>query len=437
MSEKQWAIVGGGLLGMTLAYELSRRGRQVTLFEAASTLGGLASTWEIGGITWDRHYHVTLYSDQFLRGILSALDLDRQMCWRKTQTGFYSGGSLHPFTTTIDFARFPVLTPLEKIRLAATILRASRFQRWQELENISVEQWLTQLSGAAVFQKIWRPLLKAKLGDDYQSTSATFIWATMQRMYAARRSGLKQEFFGYLPGGYSRMLDAYQSLLERMGVSIRVNARVQNVSCCARKQMSVRLSSGETICFERVIMTAPAPIAAALCPELTDAEKASLGSVSYLGIICASALLRKPLSRFYITNILDETIPFTGLIEMSALVDQAEFGNRHLIYIPRYLRPDHPDFTRSDADLEREMLDGVHRMHPTLDERDVLACKLSRVRYVFPRPQCASRDVPPVDMSVTGLHLVNSAHILNGTLNANETVSLAQKEAQRLHETYQ
>ena len=34
--------------------------------------------------------------------------------------------------------------------------------------------------------------------------------------------------------------------------------------------------------------------------------------------------------------------------------------------------------------------------------------------------------------SVPGIHIVNSAHILNGTLNVNETVQLAEREAKRL-----
>jgi len=39
--------------------------------------------------------------------------------------------------------------------------------------------------------------------------------------------------------------------------------------------------------------------------------------------------------------------------------------------------------------------------------------------------------VPPEDATVPGLHLVNSAHILNGTLNVNETVQLAERAARR------
>ena len=47
-------------------------------------------------------------------------------------------------------------------------------------------------------------IIAAKLGESYQKTSAVFIWATIQRLYGARRSGLKKEMFGFVPGGYKK-----------------------------------------------------------------------------------------------------------------------------------------------------------------------------------------------------------------------------------------
>jgi glycine/D-amino acid oxidase-like deaminating enzyme len=42
---ERWAIVGGGILGMTLAHRLAQNGKSVTLFEGAKQLGGLADAW--------------------------------------------------------------------------------------------------------------------------------------------------------------------------------------------------------------------------------------------------------------------------------------------------------------------------------------------------------------------------------------------------------
>jgi uncharacterized protein with NAD-binding domain and iron-sulfur cluster len=57
---QHWAIIGGGVLGMTLAHRLAQQGERVTLCEAAPQLGGLASAWSLGDVVWDRHYHVTV-----------------------------------------------------------------------------------------------------------------------------------------------------------------------------------------------------------------------------------------------------------------------------------------------------------------------------------------------------------------------------------------
>jgi protoporphyrinogen oxidase len=433
-STQDYAIVGGGLLGMTLAWELAKGGHRISLFEAGSSPGGLASAWQIGDIVWDRHYHVTLFSDAYLRSLLGELGLDREMQWRKVRTGFYCNGSLHPFSRPVDFLRFPLLGPIDKLRFALAITRASRIESPAEIEGLTVEEWLVKISGKTVYEAMWRPLLRCKLGDDYQTTSASFIWATIRRLYAARRTGTRQELFGYLPGGYSRMLQAFAAALERSGVRIYLDSPVHEVVRCPDHRIEVR-SAAAAQCFDRVVITAPAAIAAQLCPQLTSAETELLLDVDYRGVICTSLLLSRPLSDYYITNIADGSISLTGVIEMSALVDREAFRGHALVYLPRYLHPQHSAFKQSDQQLESESIAELRRIHPSLRDNEILACRVSRARYVFPRPTPGSRKrQPPVDTSVPGIHILNSTHIGDGTLNVNETVQLARVQAWRLHE---
>src|SRR3978361_103917 len=135
---QQFGIVGGGMLGLTIAYRLARLGHAVTVYEAAPELGGLAAPWELGDLVWDRHYHVILASDSFLRGLLRELNLEHQLAWVSTQTGFFAEGQLHPFTTPKDFFRFPALGWTDKARLLATIFSNARRQDGASLERILV-----------------------------------------------------------------------------------------------------------------------------------------------------------------------------------------------------------------------------------------------------------------------------------------------------------
>jgi protoporphyrinogen oxidase len=431
MSERI-AVIGGGVLGMTLALRLAQQGRQVTLFEAADHFGGLADAWQLDDVVWDRHYHVTLLSDQKTRGILQELGLDADMQWVETKTGFFSDGKLFSVSNTVEFLQFPALRFLDKIRLGLTISYASKITNWRKLEKLTAAAWLEKLSGKRAFQKIWLPLLRSKLGDNYAKASASFIWAIIARMYAARRTGLKKEMFGYLPGGYARMLDRFTAYLQQQGVTLRPSHRVEQV-VAENGVVNVSFHNGHREQFDQVVLTMAAGIAANVCPQLQPQERELCKNVEYQGIVCASLLLKQPLSSFYVTNITDTWVPFTGVIEMTALVDKAEFGGRNLVYLPKYVPIDDPMFEESDASIRDRFLGALVQMYPKFDRADVLTFKLSRVRQVFAITTINySEKMPPMHSSVPGVHMVNSAHIPNGTLNVNESIQLAEMAAAEL-----
>lgn len=424
---ERWGVIGGGFLGMTLALRLAQRGHEVVLLERAPQLGGLAGTWQLGPVHWDRHYHVTLYSDTCLRGLLEELGLEQDLRWVQTRTGCYGGGELYSVSDAIEFLRFPPLRLVDKLRLAGTIVLASRIRDWRRLEGQDVSDWLRRWSGRRTFDAFWRPLLRAKLGDNYQRTSAAFIWAVIQRLYAARRHGLKRERFGYLPGGYARILDRFAQVLVEHGVELRTSSTVTGVHS-EGGEVLVRVAQRGDERFDEVVLTSPAPVIPGLVPQLNDAEKVRFESIDYQGIVCASILLRRPVAGYYLTNIIDEDLPFTGVVEMTALVDPAWFGGHHLVYLPRYVAADDPFMELEDEQVQQRFLEGLMRMHPHLHEDDVLAFRISRVRYVLPIPRLAySSHLPPVTTSVPGVHVVNSAQIVNGTLNVNETIQLAER----------
>ncbi|WP_404789535.1 NAD(P)/FAD-dependent oxidoreductase [Altericista sp. CCNU0014] len=430
---QNWAVVGGGMLGMTLAYRLAQQGQQVTLFEAATELGGLASAWQLDDIIWDRHYHVTLLSDLTLRSLLQELDLERDMEWVETKTGVYAGGKLYSVSNAIEFLQFPPLRLIDKLRLGLTILYGARIKNWKRLETIPVTTWLKRWSGDRTFQTFWLPLLRAKLGDNYKIASASFIWSTIARLYAARRTGLKKELFGYLPGGYARILKRFGEVLTETGVTICLGDRATQVRQTPSGQFRLEFENGKTVTFDRAILTTAAPIAARLCPQLSAREKALLEGIQYQGILCASALLKQPLSTYYVTNITDDWVPFTGIIEMTALVKPKAFGGRSLVYLPKYVPAADSAFERSDEELEAAFIRALERMYPHFQQSDVLRFQVSRVNYVVAVPTLNySQNLPPMQTSLAGLHIVNSAHILNGTLNVNETVQLAEQTAAML-----
>lgn len=381
---------------------------------------------------WDRHYHVTLLSDRYLLSLLEELGLKRDIEWIQTRTGFYTDQTFYSMSNTIEFLRFPPLNLIDKLRLGGTIVYASRIKDWKRLEKVLVEKWLRRWSGHRTFEKIWLPLLRAKLGDLYKTTSAAFIWAIIARMYAARRSGLKKEMFGYVPGGYARILERFADVLTEDGVQVALSHMATAVE---RQADGVRIQfrNGHQETFDHVLITAAAPIAARLCHGLSTDEQERLKGIQYQGIICASLLLKEPLADFYVTNITDAWVPFTAVIEMSALVDRKHFDGHSLVYLPKYVSPDDPAFLWSDEEVKEKFLGALERMYSKFRREDVLCFRVSRVKYVLAISTLNySGHLPPMATSIPGVHIINSCHIVNGTLNVNETVQLAEKAAAAL-----
>ena len=426
------AVIGGGILGMAAALRLAEQGHKVSLFEANKSLGGLAAPWQIDNITWDKYYHVVLLSDSYTRKLLSEIGLNKKVNWVETKTGFYSDGKLHSMSNLIEFFKFPPIGLIDKFRLGLTIFVASRIKNHQKLEKILVEDWLRKWSGKNTFDKIWLPLLNAKLGESYKETAASFIWATIQRMYAARRTGLKKEMFGYVEGGYATVLSEFEKVLKEKGIEIFKDHRIEKIE---KTEDSFQLSfeNRATYNFDKVISTLPSKATAMACPQLQPAEKEKLEKVQYLGVVCTSILLRKPISEYYVTNITDKDNPFTGIIEMGALVDKKNFDGNSLIYLPKYVKASDPFFKKPDSEVEQVFLDALFRMYPSLNRDDLVAVKTARTANVFPLPTLGySQSLTPMKSSVEGLYIINSSYITNSTLNVNDTVKLAEENCNKL-----
>ena len=336
---------------MTLAHRLAQHGQTVILFEESQELGWLACPWRLGNVVWDKHYHVILLSDSCLRSLLAELGLEQDIKWVETRTGFYAGGKLYSMSNALDFLRFPPLSWIGRLRLGLTVLVASKTKDWRRLESVHATEWLRRWSGSQTTEKIWFPLLRAKLGENYTKASAAFIWAIIARMYAARRTGLKKEMFGYVPGGYARILKRLGETLLSEGVQVNLGLRARKVEREAHR-VSVTFDDGHREYFDQVVLTMPAPIAESLCSGLSQDESLRLRQIQYQGVICASLLLKQPLAGYYVTNIIDSWVPFTAVIEMSTLVDRQLFGGNSLVYLPKYVTPEDPLFTTPDQEIQ-------------------------------------------------------------------------------------
>ena len=421
-------ILGGGITGLTAAFYLLRRGAEVTVLERSTEAGGLASSFDFGPFSWDRFYHCILTSDRPLLQLISDLGLEPELRWTSTKTGFFSAGKLYSMSSTLDFLRFPPLTLWEKARLGAGILYASRIRDGQPLEAEFASEWLTRIFGRQNYQKMWAPLLKCKLGACRDEASAAFIWATISRLYSTREGDAsRKECLGYVRGGYRTVLERLLREIKAMSGEVRTGVEVKRVYS---QGGSLRvLSQTDEFKFDRVISTLPSPVLAKVAPQLEPEYVEKLTSVKYLGVVCFALLLRRSLTPYYVTNLIED-VPFTGVIEMTNLISADQTAGRHLVYLPKYTSPGDPLFEASEESIWSTFREGLRQVVPDLQDSDIEARHLFRERFVQPMPVLHySRIVPPMQTNIEGLLTANTTQIINSTLNNNEMVKIARRAA--------
>ena len=419
------------MMGLATAFYLNKKGHQVTILEKEREIGGLSRSTEIlPGIYWDRFYHVILSSDTELLNFIDEIGLTFDVQFRETKTGFYTDGQLHSMSTTMEFLKFKPLTLIDKFRLGAGIFYTSRLNNWKRLEKIYVKAWLTRVFGRRNYEKMWGPLLRSKLGTASEKTSAAFIWATIKRYYGTRESSSKKEMMGCVRGGYFSILNQIREQLLSNGTRVVTDYSVKNIEYRDGSKITIQSPNGSPLEFESVIVTTPNPVINQLLPDLSSEFKSKLEGVNYLGVICMTLVLNKSLTPFYVTNLTDPDLPFTGLIEATNVIPPEILDGMTLIYLPKYVTPDDPFNEKSDEEIIDVFLRALRRMFPDLSDEDIITHAIHREPYVQPLQEIGySENIVPMKTLIKNVYVANTTMILNSTLNNNEVIKLAKQVA--------
>ncbi len=196
---KTAAVIGGGWAGFSAAVELAGSGYQVTLFEAARTLGGRARAVEANGVTLDNGQHILLGAyDQSLR-LLRAVDIDPaaallnlplQMRYPPGSGGmdFVAPRLPAPLHLAMALLRAKGLRGADKMALARFSTTA-RWMQWQLYNDCSVSELLDRFDQTErLIALMWRPLCLAALNTPPERASARVFLNVLRDSLGAHRS---------------------------------------------------------------------------------------------------------------------------------------------------------------------------------------------------------------------------------------------------------
>ena len=186
-SPRSVVVIGAGLAGLACAYELSRRGFQVTLLERSPNLGGKIASWEIqaAGQTFSMEHGFHGFFPQYYNLNRIAEELSIQDNFRSlgfysvlfrdqkyTPENFYPSHSAFPWNI-LDLA----VWSSNRLRWGINLIKPAHWQVFREiggfrmpesygrLDAISVSQWAEQDFPQGLFDLYFLPFAKSTLNS--------------------------------------------------------------------------------------------------------------------------------------------------------------------------------------------------------------------------------------------------------------------------------
>jgi protoporphyrinogen oxidase len=222
----------------------------------------------------------------------------------------------------------------------------ARFQGMNpQLDEITAADWIRGMVGERAFQILWRPLLSAKIGDQYPALPA--LWLS-SRMHREKNTG--PEVKGCLARGYRSLIDAFEFQLRNRGVDIQLRTRVRSIERDG-EAMSVTREDGVRETFDFVVSTSPLTQFQRMTRTLGLDPRIADMKLDYQGVVSGVFLLEKPLTDYYWMPWVDCGATAQGAIEMSNLVPLERSRGLYVVYLVNYTHRESTLFKKTDEEI--------------------------------------------------------------------------------------
>ena len=418
------AVIGAGVAGLSAAYDLTRSGHKVVMFESGAEIGGLAAGFRANHWNWklEKFYHHWFASDKHLLRLTDEMGVRSKVIFNRPDTVVYHEDRFFPLDSALAVLRFPGLKPLSRMRFAAVLAFLKTWKHGLALEKYTAEDWLRKWMGGDAYRTIMQPLLFSKFGERYSGqVTMAWMWARIH----SRTSRL-----GTFKGGFQAFMELLAEHVRIQGGEIRLNTIVSQVTSSTDGVLTLQTPTGQQT-FDRCVSTISPRHMARMAPQLPKAYREQLNNLESMGAVVIILALTRQLTKFYWHNLPKQAgFPFLALVEHTNFVSAENFGGDHLVYCADYLCADHEYFLLSKDELLSRFLPAISRFNPDFDPEWVKQTWMFRTRYAQPIPLVNhSQAIPSLKTPVPGLWFASMSQVYPWDRGTNYAIELGRRTA--------
>ncbi len=420
----EYAILGGGALGLTAGLRLAQRGERVTVYEREPVAGGLAAGFQIDDAWLEKFYHHLFRSDRAMQRLIAELGLADRLRWPRPRTVTLWQGDTYLLDSPLAFLRFPPLRPPARVRQAA-VMGALRYGPPRLFEGKLAAPWVRRWMGEEPYRIIWEPLLRNKFGAASEEIALPWLWARLHD---------RSTELGYLRGGFQAVYDRLVERIRALGGEVCLGTTVERIAAApdGDGRLTVATDRGARP-FDRVISTLPPRLLCRLAPELPDAYRERYDWGRAYGAHCLILALDRPLTDAYWINVNDPGYPFLALVEHTNYMPPGDYGGRRLIYLGNYRPMDDPLFRQSKEEVLAEFLPHLARINPAFSPAWVTESWMFAAPYAQPIVTLDYKEhIPPFETPIANLYEASMFQVYPHDRGQNYSVLLAEELVERL-----
>jgi protoporphyrinogen oxidase len=432
----RYAILGGGVLGLTAALRLLERGHDVTVYEQENEPGGLAAGFiahqpSNGSPVWlEKFYHHIFESDRTIIRMIREVGVGDHLEFRRPLTVSLIDGKVYQLDSALSVLQFDPISLIARLRMGAGIALLRALPSPDPLEGRTTAKWVRQVMGLSAFQKVWGPLLNGKFGKYAEEIALPWFWARVHD---------RTPKLGYIRGGFQIFYNALADKVRVQGGTVHLGTIVQRAEHTRKGYdiQSARVAEPKQTRkekYQRVISTLPLRLTCNVIPELnaTDFQKKYEWGDA-LGAHCLIVALNHQLTDSYWMNINDPGYPFLALVEHTNYMPREDYGGQHLVYLGNYRSMDDRLFRLSKEEVLQEYLPHLQRINPDFRPDWITQSWMFSSSFAQPVVTTAYKShIPPFDTPLPGLYLANMFQVYPHDRGQNYSIELAEKLVEHL-----
>jgi protoporphyrinogen oxidase len=285
------AVIGGGPAGMAAAYELSKKIKNVDLYEASSGVGGMAKTIELWNQKVDIGPHRFFSNDTRVNELwLEVVGKDYEMVDRLTRI-YYNKKFFH-----YPIKAFNALKNLGIFEAARCIINYGIEKLAPTKDTSTFEGWVTNRFGKRLYQVFFKTYTEKLWGIPCDVLDADFAAQRIKKFSLGE--AIKTALFGnsgkhktlvdqfaYPHGGTGIVYERMAEFVRQKGGNVYLNTPVEKVLTKNGTAYAIQLKDGSVKEYDHIISSMPLSLMVSRLPEVPEEIRQAANNLKFRNTI--------------------------------------------------------------------------------------------------------------------------------------------------------